>query len=84
MAGTDPTNALSRLEMNTQSEGGGDGFVVQWPSVSNKYYTLYRSTNLTDGFSLRALSLRGAPPVNVYTDTVDGLERIYYRIKVEE
>jgi len=83
VAGTDPTNALSRLEMSGRSEAE-ETFVVRWPSVSGKYYSLYRCTNLMNGFSLLEPNVRAAPPVNYYTDAVSGVGAAYYRIKVEQ
>jgi len=83
VAGTDPTNALSRLEMSGQSEAEKT-FVVRWPSVSGKYYSLYRCTNLMNGFSLLEPYVRADPSVNFYTDAVSGVGAAYYRIKVEQ
>lgn len=88
IAGTDPTNLASSLFVTGVAAPGvpgesASGFVVQWPSVSNRYYDLYRATNLLmGGFAPIAWNLPATPPDNVYTDIVEGLDTALYRIRV--
>jgi len=46
VAGTNPTNALSRLVMEPVAAGNGTGVTVKWQSVLARVYYLQRSTNL--------------------------------------
>ena len=57
--------------------------MIWWLSASNRYYELRRSTNLVDGFYLLQTNIPATPPANVYTDSVDGIERSFYRIRLE-
>ena len=83
VAGTDPTSSssvfqiLNRFYTNSQ-------FVLSWSSVSGKYYFIYRTTNLSAGFTtLLATNLPANPPANTFTDTVPGGALYYYDIRVQ-
>jgi hypothetical protein len=83
-AGTDPTNQRSVLLVTTLFSTAS-GFVLQWPSVSNRMYGIGRATSLfPTGFEGIASNLPATPPVNVHTDQVQGINKAYYRITVEE
>jgi hypothetical protein len=57
---------------------------LRWQSASNRFYTLWRSTNLLGDFTHRlATNVPAHYPVNVYTDTIAGVEALFYRIEVE-
>lgn len=82
IAGTDPTNPRSVLSV-TNLFPDGTGYVLHWPSISNRIYTVDRATNLIlPGFEVIATNLPATPPVNVHTDQVPGWEKVFYRIKV--
>jgi hypothetical protein len=82
IAGTDPTNPFSILLVTSVADATASGFVVQWPSVADRTYELDRTTNLTlNAFEVIAVDLPATPPMNVYTDVVEGLDRALYRIK---
>jgi len=49
VAGTDPTNIGSVFRVVAPQTASSDGFVVRWPSVSNRSYNLYRAMNLMEG-----------------------------------
>jgi hypothetical protein len=90
IAGTDPTNRLSVLRFtgaNTMSTQGV--FVVRWPSTSNRFYDLSRSSNLSAGTSSfvilpGASNLPATPFENSYTDSVSGAGSGFYRIDVRQ
>jgi len=83
-AGTDPLNPASRLEMGSlASPSAGDQIVIRWSSVSNRFYSLLDSTNLLSGFAPLQCHIPAYPPENVYTDTLNGELRKFYRIEVE-
>jgi len=86
-AGTNPTNALSRLAIvSVQVAGGGLGPVtLEWLSASNVFYTVERATNLQAGFdSVAGAHLPATPPRNTFTDTNPATAPArFYRVRVE-
>jgi hypothetical protein len=52
VAGTNPTNAVSSLQLPLLSTSLSNGGALRWPSVAGMYYWLVRSTNLAAGFAL--------------------------------
>lgn len=85
IAGTDPTNRSSALDLDIAAPSSGtNGFVLSWPSASNRLYSVKYATNLLVGFTgFDVQHLPATPPVNVHTITVERTEGIYYRITVE-
>ncbi|MBN1270013.1 MAG: hypothetical protein JXB04_10510, partial [Kiritimatiellae bacterium] len=82
-SGSDPDSALSVFAI----EGGsvsviGDELTVRWPSVSGRTYTLYRCTDLMQGFSAIAQNLEATAPENSYVDHVSA-PTVYYRVQAE-
>ena len=83
IAGTDPTNKFSFFALAGVNASSTSGFIVQWNSVSNKYYTVGRATNgLVVGFVPVATNIPATFPVNTYTDSVGGAGSAFYRIAV--
>lgn len=86
-AGTNPTNALSRLAiLSVAVAGGGTGPVtLEWSSASNVFYSVEASTNLNVGFDgVVGTHLPATPPRNVFTDTNPATAGArFYRIRVE-
>ncbi len=81
ISGTNPTNATSFFCVTNNFQQGG-GFVVQWNAISNRHYSVLRSTNLMSGF--RALETEIEYPQNSYTDTVSGVEaKGFYKVDVQ-
>jgi hypothetical protein len=85
VAGTNPTNALSRLALSapTNNPLSAGQFVVCWQSVSGRTYAVMMATNLMAGFNNLATNIPATPPMNVHTDTVDNVPARFYRVKVE-
>ena len=83
MAGTDPKDDDSFLALETQRFSNNE-FVVRWPSVAGRQYSLRRYTNLVHGSSsIIASGIAATPTVNVYTDSVpSAVESYYYRVSV--
>ncbi len=83
MAGTDPRDDASFLALETQRFSNNE-FVVRWPSVAGRQYSLRRYTNLVHGSSsIIASGIAATPTVNVYTDSVPSVvESYYYRVSV--
>jgi len=84
VAGTQPTNAGSLLDLSTQSQGAGSQFVIRWESHAGRWYTLRRATNiLSGGFSVVQSGIQAIPPMNTFTDSPPaGIARYYYRVSV--
>ncbi|NCC52982.1 MAG: hypothetical protein EOM20_17465, partial [Spartobacteria bacterium] len=71
IAGTDPTNAASLLEITDAEAETNNQFALTWSSVNGKQYTLWRATNLVEGFtSSLSSNIVATAPANTYTDTV--------------
>ena len=81
ITGTIPTQAGSGLTVEADVQPLGAGFVVRWPSVEGRIYTVESSTNLLSGF--QPLGTRVAtPPENTYTGAVQQAGA-YYRVQAE-
>ncbi len=84
VAGTDPFDSLSVFEVMDSVVSAGDP-EVSWSSVSGKSYTIWRSTNLVEGFTAIATDVAATPPVNTYTDAgASSLGAVFYSIGVQE
>ena len=83
-ANTRPKDPTSVLQFEAiQPVVDGDEAVLVWQSASNRVYSIWRSTNLADGFGLCiATNLPATPTQNVYTDRLDGAEGLFYRIEL--
>ncbi|MCF7818695.1 MAG: hypothetical protein K9M54_12535 [Kiritimatiellales bacterium] len=85
VAGTNPTNPLSVFEITSESVGA-QGAIIRWSSVSNRFYSLFRSTNLSGIFAIvpGAGDLPATPPENIYTNPADNGASAFYRVSVHE
>ena len=83
ISGTDPKNASSYLLVQTQP--GATGFLISWPSKTNRTYTLERSTNLLSGFTVLQSAIAATPPMNITRDlSSTNAQTCYYRIKLTD
>lgn len=88
MAGTNPTNATSCLNMSGGSSAGVSNgvFQVEWQSVADKFYLIERSANLlaNPAFVAVARDIRGLAGTTRWTDTAPSRGSVaYYRITLE-
>jgi hypothetical protein len=83
LAGTVPTNGECVLVFDwIAPTGTASQAVIVWRSVSNRLYDLDRATNLVaDGFAPYDTGIQATPPENTYTDNVDGLSEVFYRVR---
>jgi hypothetical protein len=83
IAGTDPTNRGSVFAVTDIQATSTNAFVLQWFSITNKLYSVSKTTNLLgSGFAPLATNLPATPPLNTYTDQMNGLDNVFYRIGV--
>jgi hypothetical protein len=88
IAGLDPTNPLSVLQMlSPTSTTNPPGLVVTWQSVANHNYFLQRATNLSiqPSFQPLATNLSGQAGTTSYTDTnAPAPGPYFYRVGVQQ
>lgn len=83
IAGTDPTNTSSLLQMQSAVPSVDFSTVaVSWQSVSGKTYFLQRSTNLPV-FSTVQSNIAGQAGTTTYADTSAGTGPSFYRVAVQ-
>lgn len=68
VTGTDPLNAQSIFKILAFDKNINTNMVLTWSSITNKVYSVWRSTNLLEGFLLYLDSVTGSPPTNVFID----------------
>ncbi len=79
-AGTQPTNAASKLAITTV-QPGIDGR-IGWQSISGKSYTVEYSTNLLENFQTLETNITATPPKNLFTN-LPASSPVFYRILLE-
>jgi hypothetical protein len=75
--GSEPP-VIQGLEMTADGKG-----IVRWSSIANHFYAIHQSTNLVIGFSTLTTSIPATPPINTYTDTVNGVRMKVWKILIE-
>jgi len=80
ITGTDPTRGDSFFAVSGFDEILGTQFVLEWPSISGRYYNIHRSTNLLDGFQIWHTDLEY--PQNSCTDTTYSVSHGFYKVDV--
>jgi hypothetical protein len=70
--------------MYTPVIGQDNTVTIRWSSVTNNLYTVHHSTNLLNGFGVLQGKIQGTPPMNSYTDTVNGVQMKFWKVTTEE
>jgi len=84
IAGTDPTNSLSRLIITGINKENATDVTIAWLSVSNRLYAVHQESSLSNGFSTVVYSnLTAYPPENTIRLSV-GADVRFYRISVRK
>jgi hypothetical protein len=84
VAGTDPTNALSKLQMISAIPTNTNSSAVSWQSITAKKYFLQRSGDLST-FSAIQSNIIGQAGSTVYTDTTaTNSNAFFYRVGVQQ
>jgi hypothetical protein len=83
-AGTDPTNAASRLEVFLEMNVGEPGAMLRWGAVNRRTYSVLSADRIDDGFSVRQGGIPAEGPTNAYRDsTATNAVRRFYKVIVE-
>ncbi|MCE9613036.1 MAG: hypothetical protein K8T26_02085 [Lentisphaerae bacterium] len=84
IAGTDPVDAESQLRVDAIDVQADGHFRVQWSSVPNRHYTLWRSATLPT-VSVEAVesNMPATAPVNVTEDAMDSAASVFYWLEVQ-
>jgi hypothetical protein len=82
VAGTSPVDPASVLRLTlTREAGPGSGRVLRWPSVANRWYSVYRANSPNGAFAPLTNGMVATPPLNTFTDPAAGDAR-FYRVGV--
>ena len=86
IAGTIPTNAASRFEIELEPKiSVPNQAVLSWPSATGRLYFIELKSNVvTDAWVPYLSSVPATPPLNAHTGTWNDAERIYFRIEVQK
>ena len=86
IAGTDAHDARSTFQLALgRRDVSLPGVVLVWKSVSNRWYDIWCTINLINGFSLLESNVAATPPVNEYEDiTATNGGPYFYKISVKE
>jgi hypothetical protein len=84
IAGTNPLDGTSAFKFGSAAMPGGSGFVLQWPSVVNKHYTLQSSTSINaTSWTTIATNVMGNGQAMQWTDPSPGASAMFYRALVQ-
>ena len=61
----------------------GQPYEVRWSSVAGKTYSVFRTTNLIEGFTVLRSNVLATPPINTFIDTLPPDPKASYTIGVE-
>lgn len=79
---TDPDSVFAQLPM-TRAAGAGP-MEIRWLSQPDRTYTVYKSTNLVNGFTLLAGNLPATSPINTYRDPTPDSPVSFYLITIDD
>jgi len=82
LAGIDPTNSASTLQITSITRQPNGDNVVVWTSASGKNYQLYATTNLAGAYAPVGGTIPSAGATTSYTDTGVTDATKYYKVKV--
>lgn len=89
VAGCIPVDSNSVFRLMDFENAAAEGVIVRWPSLSNRFYTLWGAVDLlagTNAFTILpgASNMPATPAVNCFTDEVQGVGRRFYKVDVSE
>ena len=80
VAGTNPVNPNSVLRVELTVPVGA-GKALRWPSVANRWYSVYRADSPNGVFARLTNGIPATPPLNTFTDSSAGTAG-FYRVGV--
>ena len=82
VAGTDPTNAASRLQIDRLTVTNGSNY-LRWASATGSWpYNIWMSTGLLGGWIEVTNGLPPNPPTNWWWQPTPGVSPVFYRIMI--
>jgi hypothetical protein len=83
-AGTNPNDFQSQFRFIRVSSRA-DGVQLEWSSVTNRLYSVLRSSDPLTGYQIIAGDRQATPPINSYLDTTAGSTRaFFYQLRLQE
>ncbi len=82
LADTSPISDTSYLAASMRPDENENGLTIEWPSATQRTYTVETSVDLSDPWLPIATNLPAAPPLNIYTTAPPG-EHTFYRVLME-
>ena len=82
-AGTDPMDQHSALRFVSIRAAPAGQVVLEWASVYERSYALWRSSDPKTGYTLLAQSILATPPYNRSTNPVAGAGSVFFKVQVE-
>jgi hypothetical protein len=83
-AGTNPADAASQFRFIRITPQSG-GMLVEWSSVTNRAYSILRSSEVLDGYQLLSGNRPATPPVNSFFDaTAVPPGNYFYLLRLQE
>lgn len=79
LAGTNPTNALSCLELVSISTPVA-GVSLSWASETGKLYSVQSGASPTGAWNIIATNLPATPPVNTFNSNASATNKAFFRI----
>jgi hypothetical protein len=70
--------------MYTPVIGQDNTMAIRWSSVTNRLYTIHHTANLLKGFTVLQADIHGTPPMNSFTNKVNGLQMKFWRVSTQE
>jgi len=85
LAGTDPFDASSVLALSVWNDAGsGRGYGIAWNSTADRFYTVWRGTNLTQPWVPLQTNAAACVPRNFYWDVgATGVGPYFYKVTVD-
>ena len=84
VAGLDPNDPQSRLLLSAQPLPNATGCVLAWNTVSNRLYTVWAATHLTEVFAPLEGAIDLPWTVRTFTNTVTPVTPQFYRLQVKK
>ncbi|MGA1531004.1 MAG: hypothetical protein ACO398_09725, partial [Kiritimatiellia bacterium] len=82
-AGTDPANAASVMQLQSNHLAGAGSMVMSWSSVTGRTYYIEQAGNPDGPWLLQFEGIPATPPVNTMIIELNETNNAYYRIGID-